>query len=218
MKTRSIFALLAAVALSGCVVKDGDDDGGGGDNGGVSDGGDGGGDDGGDTADDGGDAGDDSGGDTTDGGGDAGDGSGDVAPRSGVWDYSEYVPSQNDCNIPADYGDGDGGFGLQYDGAGTFTVFPNDGTANFDCDLDGADFNCPDRLTEEVDVDQSLDATLTGHATAEGTFSDAENATGSQTAIVDCAGADCALLEATTGADFPCTFAVDFVIDWRTGL
>ena len=211
MRTRSIIALLAAVALSGCVVKDGDDDDG--DTDGVSDGGD---DGGGDTADDGGDAGDDGSDDSGD--GSDGDGSGDVAPRSGVWDYSEYTPSRNDCNIPNDYGDGDGGFGLQYDGGGTFTVFPNDGTAAFDCALDGADFNCPDRLTEEVDVDASLDATLTGHASAEGTLSDAENGTGSQTAIVDCAGADCALVEATTGVEFPCTFAVDFVIDWRTGL
>jgi hypothetical protein len=214
MRARSILALLAAVALSGCVTNEDDD--GGGDTDGVTDGSDNGGGDN-DPGDSGGDTGGDNGGDT--GGDNGGDtGGGDVAPRSGVWDYSEYVPSQNDCNVPGDYGNGDGGFGLTYDGGGVFTVIPNDGTDPFDCTLDGADFNCPDRATEVVDIDQSLDATLVGQASAEGTFSDAENGTGSQTAIVDCEGADCALVESTTGADFPCTFAVDFVIDWRTGL
>ncbi len=194
MRARSILTLLVAMTLTACVV-DGDDD--------TDDSS---GDDGGD------DGGSDNGSD--DGGSD--DGGAAVEPRSGVWDNSDYDPSVNDCDIPGDYGNGGGGFGLVNEGGGTFRVFPNDGTDLFDCFLDGADFDCPDRATEEAPIDQGLDAILVGQATAEGTFSDPENATGSQTAIVDCEGADCAVVEAATGADFPCTFTVEFVIDWRT--
>ena len=97
------------------------------------------------------------------------------------------------------------------------TVIPNDGTDPFECELDGADFSCPDRATEEAVIDASYDAVLVGQAMAEGTFSDPENAIGTQSAVVDCEGADCDLVEAATGASFPCNFEVDFVIDWRTG-
>ncbi len=204
MRARSILTLLVAMTLTACVVE-GDDD----DDDGVSDGTDDGSDDGADDGSDGADDGSDGADDGSDDGGAA------IEPRSGAWDYSDYVPSVNDCDIPGDYGNGGGGFGLVNDGGGTFRVLPNDGTDPFDCNLDGADFDCPDRATEEAVVDPGLDALLVGQATAEGTFSDPENATGSQTAIVDCEGADCAVVEAATGADFPCTFTVNFVIDWR---
>lgn len=202
MKMRSILALFAVLAMAGCVVEDGDDD-----DDGVSD-----------SSDDGADGGDD---EPDDGDNEPDDGSdggaGDVEPRSGVWDYSDYNANQNDCNVPEDYGNGGGGFGLVNNGGGSFTVIPNDGTEAFDCSLDGADFDCPDRATEEAVVDADYDAVLIGQAVAEGTFSDSENATGSQTAEIDCEGADCGLLEAATGASFPCTLSVDYVIEWRSG-
>ena len=208
MRARSILTLLVAMNLTACVV-DADDE----EDDGVSDGAD---DDGSDGGPDDGSDGSDGSDDDTDGNDDDGDGGAAVEPRTGVWDYSEYDPVVNDCDIPNDYGNGGGGFGLINDGGGTFRVLPNDSTDPFDCNLDGADFDCPDRATEEAVIDQGLDALLVGQATAEGTFSDPENATGSQTAVVDCEGADCAAIEAATGADFPCTFTVDFVIDWRT--
>jgi hypothetical protein len=212
MRARSILTLLVAMTLTACVVEGDDDD----DTDGVSDGAD----DGGDGSDDGADGGSDDGSDGSDGSDDGSDdgtddGGAAIEPRSGAWDYSDYNPSVNDCDIPGNYGNGGGGFGLLNEGGGTFRVLPNDGTADFDCFMDGADFDCPDRATEEAEVDPGLDALLVGQATAEGTFSDPENATGSQTAIVDCQGADCAAVEAATGADFPCTFTVEFVIDWR---
>jgi hypothetical protein len=214
MRARSILTLLVAMTLTACVVE-GDDD----DDDGVSDGTDDGTDDGADDGSDGSDGGDDGSDGADDGSDGADDGSDDggtaVEPRTGAWDYSEYQPSVNDCDIPDDYGNGGGGFGLINDGGGTFRVLPNDSTDPFDCNLDGADFDCPDRATEEAVIDPGLDALLVGQATAEGTFSDPENASGSQTAIVDCQGADCAAVEAATGADFPCTFTVNFVIDWR---
>jgi hypothetical protein len=226
MTLRSLLPLFAFIALSSCTINggDGDDDG---DD--VSDSGDDGGDPSGDDADDGdgsSDSGDDGGddqpsdgddpGDEGDQGDDSSDGSGAVDPRSGVWDYTEYTPISNDCDIPDDYGNAGGGFGLVANGDG-FTVGPNDGTDPFDCELDGADFVCPDRATERAEIDPSYDAVLVGQASAEGTFSDDENASGRQTAVIDCEGADCSLLEQVTGADFPCNFEVDFVIDWRTG-
>lgn len=202
MKTCSILALCIPLALAGCVVQGDDDDGDGGDTGDSGDGG------------DGGDSGDGDGGDSGDSG--DGDGSGAVEPRTGVWDYSEYAPARNDCGLPSTYGNGGGGFGLVNHGDGTFTVIPNDGTDPFDCALDGADFSCPDRATEEAPVEQGLDATLVGQASAEGTFSNPENGAGTQTARIECEGGDCGVVEAATGVDFPCTLEVAFVIDWRS--
>src|SRR4029079_1143797 len=103
------------------------------------------------------------------------------------------------------YGNGGGGFGLEKHGDRTFTVVPNDGTDPFLCDLDGADFHCPDRATEEEQIDGGYDATLVGHAVADGTFDDDENGSGTQTATVDCDGSDCGLAETALGIEFPCT-------------
>jgi hypothetical protein len=208
MKTCSIFALLVAMSMAGCTITsdDDDDDSSEDDNGPDDNGPD--------------DDGPDDDGPDDDGPDDDGpdDGpTGDVEPRTGVWDYSDYNPRLNDCNIPGNYGNGGGGFGLVNEGGGVFTVLPNDGTAAFECFVEGADFECPDRATEEAVVDPSYDALLVGQAVADGTFSDPENATGTQTATVECEGSDCGLLEAATGADFPCTLAVDFVIEWRSG-
>jgi hypothetical protein len=210
MKACSILALLALVALGGCTISGDDDD----DD--VTDGSDGGDDDPGDDdpGDD--DPGDDDPGDDDPGDDDPGDGSA-VEPRTGVWDYTEYEPNTNDCGLPASYGNGGGGFGLVNNGDDGFTVVPNDGTDSFDCIVDGADFDCPERATEEETVDPQYDATLIGQAEASGTFSDPENGSGTQTAVVECEGSDCALVELATGVDFPCTFSIDFVIEWRSG-
>lgn len=225
MTLRSLLPLFASLALASCTINggDGDDDDGGdvsdssddsGDSGDSDDSGDSGDDSSDDASGDGDDPGDDSSDDSS---GDSSDGPDAVDPRSGAWEYREYTPVSNDCDVPADYGNGGGGFGLVSNGDGSFTVFPNDDTAAFDCELDGADFVCPDRATERADVDPQLDATLVGQASAEGTFSDDENASGRQSAVIDCEGGDCALLEQVLGAEFPCTFEVDFVIDWRIG-
>lgn len=225
MTLRSLLPLFASLALASCTINGGDGDDDDGDD--VADSGDDGGDPSGDSgdsddSDDPGDSGDDSDDDASSDGDDPGDDSDDssdgpdvVDPRSGAWEYSEYTPVSNDCDIPVEYGNGGGGFGLVSNGDGSFTVFPNDDTAAFDCELEGADFVCPDRATERAEI-APYDAVLVGQASAEGTFSDDENASGSQTAVIECEGADCSLLEQVTGAEFPCNFEVDFVIDWRT--
>ncbi len=140
---------------------------------------------------------------------------GDADPRSGVWSYAEFTSNRNDCNLDEDYGNGGGGFGLDNHGDGTFTIIPNDGTDPFLCTLDGPSFDCPDRATEESEIDSEYDATLVGHAVAEGMFDTDENGSGTQTATVDCQGSDCGLAEDALGIDFPCTLEVDFVIEWE---
>jgi hypothetical protein len=196
MTIRSTLAVTLTTALwfhaAACTYNDaGDDDSG--DTGGDGDGGDGG---------DGGDR---------DGGGDPG---GDADPRSGSWGYAEYAPNRNDCNLDPSYGNGGGRFALDNHGDGSFTVVPSDGTDPFDCTLDGASFACPDRATEAEQLDGDYDATLIGHAVADGVFATDESGSGTQTATISCAGSDCALAEAALGVDFPCTLEVDFVIEY----
>jgi len=201
MTIRSTLALslTAAVWLAGapaCTYNDGDS--GDGDTGDTGDG---------DTGD----------GDTGD--GDTGDGNnnGDAVPTSGVWGYAEYAPNRNDCNLDETYGNGGGGFGLENHGDGTFTVIPNDGTDPFVCILDGSSFDCPDRATESEEIDSDYDATLIGHAVAEGMFDTDELGSGTQTATIACQGSDCGLAETALGIDFPCTLEVDFVIEYIGG-
>lgn len=152
-----------------------------------------------------------------DGDGDGGDPGGDADPRSGSWGYAEYAPNRNDCNLDPSYGNGGGRFGLDNHGDGTFTIIPGDGTDPFLCTLDGASFDCPDRATEVEEVDGGYDATLVGHAVADGVFATDESGSGTQTATITCAGSDCGLAEAALGVDFPCTLEVDFVIEYLGG-
>jgi len=194
----TLTALLSASSLAaGCVtVTDDDDDGAG--------------------EPDGGDPGDSDGGDGP-GGGDGGDGpGGDAEPRTGAWEYSEYTPVTNDCGLDDEWGNGGGGFGIVNHGDGTFTVLPNDDTDPFDCEIEGGAYFCSDRAHQEA-ADPGLDATLIAHATVEGSFSSDVRGSGTQVATITCAGGDCAIVEAATGADFPCQFEVDFVVEWLGG-
>ena len=152
--------------------------------------------------------------------GDSGDGpSGDDAdPRSGEWDYTEWVANRNDCDLDENYGNGGGNFGLDNNGDGTFTVIPGDGSDPFDCDIDGDSFDCPNRATAEEPIQGGYDATLVGQAVADGSFATDERASGTQTATVNCDGSDCALAETALGIEFPCTLEVDFVIEYVGGI
>ena len=88
---------------------------------------------------------------------------------------------------------------------------PNDGTAPFTCSLNGSAYNCPDRAAGVQDLRPAVDALITVRAVANGTFSSATRATGRQEATATCAGTQCA----ATGASFPCTVRVDYVIQAR---
>ena len=133
-----------------------------------------------------------------------------VTPQVGAWDYDSVTPVSRTCPGNVQHG-GVGAFGIDQASATSFHVIPNDGTAAFTCSLNGSAFNCPDRLTNTQDLRPAIDAVLTGHAVATGTFSSATRATGRQSATVTCAGTQCG----QTGITFPCSIMVDFAIQAR---
>jgi hypothetical protein len=133
-----------------------------------------------------------------------------VTPKTGAWEYNEVTPVSSTCPQSISQG-GTGNFGITSSSTAGFHVVPNDGTAPFDCNLTGKAFNCPDRAAAMQDLRPQIDAVLTARAVADGTFSAATAASGSQQATVTCAGTQCN----ATGAQFPCTFKVNFKIRAR---
>ena len=128
----------------------------------------------------------------------------DVSPRAGAWHYTESTPVHNTCNHTVQGEDGT--FAIDNVLAGSFHVIPNDGTSPFTCSLAHGSFDCPDRVWQTEDLRPSIDAVLTAHGTATGTFSSSIRAAGQQKLTVTCQGSACASLGAS------CTFDVNFVI------
>jgi hypothetical protein len=143
-----------------------------------------------------------------------GDGSDDgdvvVQPRSGVWTFVGSDPVDDTCNYMDLYVDPPGQFTLADNGDGTFTI--DDSQNVFDCELDGAKFSCPERLTGENDVGGAfgLDAVVTYSVGVTGTLASDTQMTGRQLVVISCDGADCATVEATVGVMTPCGWAQDF--------
>ena len=147
-----------------------------------------------------------SGGPTGPSGGPTGGPTGDsISPRTGSWTYGEVTPVSSTCSMTTPHGQ-DGDFVIDQTSASGFRIVPGDTTAPFTCTTNGAKFSCPNRASFVMSA-PGVDATITVHATATGTFSDTTHATGSQQATVDCAGSQCALL-----GPLPCNFAVNFEI------
>jgi len=132
-----------------------------------------------------------------------------LTPRIGTWYYAETTPVSNNCGYHVDGSAGD--FVIDQATSTSFHVDPTDSTAPFTCTLssNGA-YECPDRASDTSDLHPSLDAVITVHAIASGTFSTDTRATGRQTATVDCTGSSCRQLGA-----WPCTFKVDYQIAAR---
>jgi hypothetical protein len=133
-----------------------------------------------------------------------------VTPRIGGWEYDEVTPVSSTCPGNLSQG-GTGAFAIDQSSTSSFHVVPNDGTAAFTCTLNGSAFDCPDRAAAVQDLRPQVDAVVTLRAIARGTFSSATRATGRQEATATCAGTQCS----ATGASFPCTVKVDFVIQAR---
>jgi hypothetical protein len=147
-----------------------------------------------------------SGGPTGPSGGPTGGPTGDsISPRGGSWSYGEVTPVSSTCSMNTPRGH-EGDFLIDQVSASNFRIVPADSTAPFICSTNGAKFSCPNRASLVMDV-PGVDATITVHATASGTFSDTTHATGSQQATVDCAGSQCGIV-----GPLPCTFAVNFEI------
>jgi hypothetical protein len=136
-----------------------------------------------------------------------------IDPASGTWDFSAGEQTQNTCNY-----DGIGGrsglFQVTNEGDGRLTIDPEDGTDPFECTLDGADFDCPERFQDEQDV-TGYDATLVVHASARGTFGSSTAASGTQHGRVECEGSDCAGLATAVGATLPCEFTEKFTASFE---
>ena len=130
----------------------------------------------------------------------------DVTPHVGTWHYAQVTLVTNTCNSRVQTGES-GDFVIDTAQPTSFHVMPNDGGDNFTCSLSGGSFDCPNRAAGTIDYRPSIDAVATYHVDADGDFSDAAHATGSQHATVDCTGSQCSL-----GGTFPCTFSQDFAI------
>jgi len=133
-------------------------------------------------------------------------GSTDYVPRIGAWDYSQVTLVTSTSNSSVNNGEA-GNFGIDSASATGFHVLPDDGNMAFSCSLSHSAFDCPNRIAQVIDYRPNIDAVLTIHVDANGTFSSATRASGSQDATVDCSGSACS----TYGA-FPCDFTQDFVI------
>lgn len=133
-----------------------------------------------------------------------------VTPRVGGWEYDEVTPVSSTCpgNLQQT---GTGAFAIDTSSSQSFHVVPNDGTAPFTCTLTGSAYSCPDRAAGMQDLRPAVDAVVTVRAIASGSFSSATRASGRQEATATCAGTQCN----ATGASFPCTVKVDYVIQAR---
>jgi hypothetical protein len=176
--------LVLALVFSACVVNDKGDNGSGDDTGSSGSG---------DTGSNG-------------GGSSGGGGSGNAAPQMGGWNYTGVTVVSNTCNPSINHGEA-GNFAIDQVAATGFRILPNDGTAPFTCTLNKGTFACPDRASFVQDYRPSVNAVVTVHVTANGTFSDATHGTGRQAGTVDCAGTSCSAL-----GTLPCTFTQDFAI------
>jgi hypothetical protein len=130
-----------------------------------------------------------------------------IVPREGDWYYVDVTKISSTC-VAGDDGTA-GEFAIASPSLAGFTVIDGD-TAPFACSLSGKAFNCPNRAAYAEDLRPSYDAVLTAHATADGTFTSATRASGTQQATVSCAGSACAAY-----VSWPCTFKVSFQIAAR---
>ncbi len=132
-----------------------------------------------------------------------------ASPQPGRWFYVDRTPILNTCPSLVDPGQGAGGFSIDSVTPTSFRVIPEDSTAPFTCTRIGTSYMCPERAAYVRDYRPAVDAVVTFHATAQGTFSSSTRATGRQDANVSCIGTQCALLSTA----LPCQFAVAFTID-----
>jgi hypothetical protein len=159
--------------------------------------------------------GDDSGDDPDDPGDSAGTGSDDSggtdtgnpidAPQEGNWIFAETGAVTNDCNFIEEPTNGFGEYLLALTGDG-FTITPGDQTDPFECEQDGVEFFCAERLNETL---AAATATAYVYVSVEGVLDSSTSMSGSQIGRIECEG-DCATAEAVLDTTFPCTFEIGF--------
>jgi len=134
------------------------------------------------------------------------------APQDGEWLYDESGGTVNDCGFLRQPSNGFGIYVIANTGADSFTITPGDGTAPFECTHDGASYDCPERLQEDLGLDEGTGADAVGHVYVgvEGTLESSIEMTGEQQGRIECEGGDCFLAEQYLGVTFPCEFTIPF--------
>jgi hypothetical protein len=127
-----------------------------------------------------------------------------IVPVEGQWHYLDVTQISSNCSA-GDDGTA-GSFGITGASASGFTVIDGE-TDPFPCSLSGNTFNCPNRASSIEDLRPDVDAVITAHATAQGTFSSATRGSGTQEASVTCTGTAC-----SAAGTWPCQFKVSFQI------
>lgn len=135
-----------------------------------------------------------------------------IEPATGTWGIAFSAPTTNTCGDAVDFSSGD--FGLTNNGDGTFTVDPKDGSATFDCTVDGERFTCPERVLRSTPL-EGYDATLELRVSETGTFSANTEASGRRDGSATCTGSACALAP-TIGLTFPCDWSASFTASHKS--
>lgn len=133
-------------------------------------------------------------------------------PEEGAWIYDEGAVSDG-CRLVEDVSNGGGNFGITNSSSSGFHVVPNDGTEEFDCDLDGNEFTCDERLVEDF---SEMGVTINVRVIASGRLASRTSIVdGQQDATVTCSGSNCDLAASllTDGGSFPCDISVDYTAD-----
>ena len=91
------------------------------------------------------------------------------------------------------------GFTKQIEALSTSTSCVLDSAGNYTCDQVADKF---EYSAYSVVLPTTLDM--------EGSFSDSDNSSGAYTAVLECSGSGCTVMEETFGITFPCTFVADY--------
>ncbi len=140
-----------------------------------------------------------------------------VEPVEGAWNHTPGDVLEDTCTLGAETPtDEYGQFTISAVVDDSFTISTSS-AEDFSCILlGGGDFECPDRITESIDI-QGLDAVIDINVRVDGKFSNPARASGEQTFSAACVGADCtgpeiesALMFAVPNTTLPCSYKVGF--------
>jgi hypothetical protein len=128
-----------------------------------------------------------------------------VLPVEGFWLYQETPPITTNCDSDVPRAIDDLIF-IDRISSTSYRVIPGEGQPSFLCTVNGEQFNCPNRMTREIDI-FGLDADLTFLYSATGIHTDPTRGTGKQDVAVSCSGSHCGLL-----APMPCGYVHNFTV------
>lgn len=134
----------------------------------------------------------------------------DVDPKSGTWDFVEGEELENSCGSMLDLASEE--FELTANNDGTFTIDTPEVQGPFPCEIDGDEFECPDRLLR---LSIGLDARIEVRSRDVGVFMSTTSASGVRSADVTCSGTQCQQAAAILGGTVPCARAIAFTVEFK---